>query len=268
MSASQSNPLSRMWRTAWVFATAVAVAVSALAATPFTGEAWAAQTIGTVTKKRMDVYGTPPDESRGRVFPNDTVYYGETLETSGGAAVMVRFEDETELLLGERAKLVIDDFVYDPATKQGRAVYEFSVGTLRFVSGNMVEDEISILTPNANIGIRGSEAIIFVTPEGDTFVNVREGRFSVRSRDRPDVPAVTVEKDQNVSLAGTADFSPVGQGIKVPDYTHDPEAKVPDFSDDLYDLKEGGNFDKASEGFSGGAAGGSSGDSDGGHDHH
>lgn len=260
------NP-TRLWRVAWLFTAAVAVATMALTATPFVGDAWAAETIGTVTKKRMDVYGTPPDDSRGRVFPNDNVYFGEMLETSGGAAIMVRFEDDTELFLGERAKMVIDDFVYDPATKQGRAVYQFTVGTMRFVSGDMIEDEISILTPNANIGIRGSEAIIFVTPEGDTFVNVREGRFSVRSRDRPDVPAVTVEKNQNVSLSGTQDFSPVGQGIKLPDYTHDPEAMVPDFSDDLYDLKEGGGFDTSREGKDAGSRD-SGGDSDGGHDHH
>lgn len=210
--------------------------------------AFAAESVGTVAKKRMDVYGTPPDGSRERVFPRHDVVYGELIETSGGGAVLVRLSDDSELYIGERASLTIDDFVYDPQTQTGKATYNFAIGTLRYVSGDMQETEISILTPNANIGIRGSEAVIFVTPEKQTIVNVIEGRFSVRSRDRPDLPAVDVEAGQNVSLSGVTDFSPVGQGVKMPEYSHDPADKVPDYSDDFYDLQSSGGFDRARDG--------------------
>lgn len=257
----------RLWRFILALAAVVVIVGASLAPALVASDALAADSIGEVTKKRMDVYGTPPDTSRSRIYPNDEVYFGEVIETSGGAAIMIRFEDETELLLGERAKLVIDDFVYEPATGSGRAVYEFSVGTLRFVSGKMADEGVTILTPNANIGIRGSEAIIFVTPEGETIVNVTKGRFSVRSRDRPDVPSVSVEMNENVSVSGVADFSAKGTGIKLPEYSHDPAAKEPDFSDDLYDLKEGGSFDTSREGVDAGSRD-SGGDSDGDHGGH
>jgi len=232
------------WQAVLLALAALAFALTALV--PM--DAGGAESIGSVAKKRLDVYGTSPDGGRERKYPRYDVVFGELIETSGGGAVLIRLDDETELYLGERASLVIDDFVYDPVSKTGRAVYEFTVGTLRYVSGEMQETHISILTPNANIGIRGSEAIIFVTPDGDTFVNVTAGRFSVRSRDRPETPAVTVSKGQNVSLSGADGFSPVGQGIKMPEYTHGPEVKVPDFSDDFDDVKSGGGMEQIPEG--------------------
>lgn len=204
--------------------------------------------IGTVAKQRLDVYGTPPGGERKRKFPRYDVVHGELIETSGGAAILIRMLDQTELYLGERASLTIDEFVYDPDNNTGDAVFDFTVGTLRFVSGAMQGAGVTIQTPNTHIGIRGSEAIIFVTPDGDTFVNVIKGRFSVRSRESPDAPAVAVGAGKNVSHTRAKGFSAVGQGVAVPDYSHDPSANVPDFSDDLKDLKDGGGLDKAREG--------------------
>lgn len=204
--------------------------------------------IGAVAKQRMDAYGTPPGGDRERKFPRYDVVHGELIETAGGGAILIRLLDRTELYLGERASLTIDEFVYDPDANTGGAVFDFTVGTLRFVSGAMDGAGVTIQTPNAHIGIRGSEAIIFVTPEGDTFVNVFKGRFSVRSRDRPDSPPVEVDAGRNVSVSGRGNFSAVGQGVKVPEYSHVSDAKIPDFSDDLDDLKDGGGLDKTREG--------------------
>lgn len=210
--------------------------------------AGAADTVGAVSKQRMDAYGTPPGGDRERKYPRYDVVFGELIETSGGGAILIRLQDETELYIGERASLTIDEFVYDPLSKQGGMVVDFTIGTLRFVSGAMDNAGVTIQTPNAHIGIRGSDAVIFVTPEGDTFVNVTEGRFSVRSRARADAPAVSLDAGQNVSLSGAADFSPVGQGIKMPEYSHEPDALVPDYSDDLQYLKDDGGLDKVKEG--------------------
>ncbi|MFC1673620.1 FecR domain-containing protein [Pseudomonadota bacterium] len=224
------------------------LALSFAALPALNGDAWGAEVIGKITKQRADAYGTPPQDDRERKFPRYDVVFGELIETSGGAALLIDMKDGTELMLGEHAKLVIDEFVYDPQTKSGKAVYNFTIGTLRFVSGDMSDDGVTIATPNAYIGIRGSEAIIFVTPEGNTTVNVTKGSFRVRSRDRDDMPAIEIEANQNVSLEGAASFSPVGAGIKVPEYTHDADAKIPDYSDDLGDLRSGGDFDKAKDG--------------------
>lgn len=222
--------------------------IAAFALSTVIGAAWAAETVGTVAKQRMDAYGTPPGEDRARKYPRYDVVYGELLETSGGGAILIRLLDRTELYLGERASLTVDDFVYDPASNKGTTVLNFTLGTLRFVSGAMDSQGITIQTPNTNIGIRGSEAIIFVTPEGETIVNVTKGRFSVRSRESPDAPAVAVQAGENVSVSGVDTFSTVGAGVKMPEYDHSPASRTPDYSDDLQYIKTGGGFDKAREG--------------------
>lgn len=250
--------LETMWRIPLLGLVALTFAFFVL--TPMA--AFGAESIGTVVKKRADVYGTPPDSARERKFPRSGVMFSELIETSRGSAVLMRLDDHSELYLGEYATLTIDDFVYDPASQKGRAVYEFTLGTLRFVSGDMEQTQISILTPNANLGIRGSDAIIFVTPEGETIVNVLEGSFTVTSRERADVPAVTVAKGQNVSLSGMTGFSPLGTGIKMPEYNEDPAAKVPDYSESYEDVKVGGNLDRTREGREAGGGGHSSSDSD------
>lgn len=249
------------------FLAVVLMAFAAFALSMLTPPAIGAETVGKVFKQRADAYGTPPGEDKERKFPRYDVVHGELIETSGGSAILIKMEDDTELYLGERASLVIDDFVYDPKNKTGGAVYNFTLGTLRFVSGTMASEGISIVTPAANIGLRGSEAVIFVTPDGGTIVNVIEGTFSVRSKEYNDSPAIDVMKDQNVSVSPGATLSQIGTGIQLPDYTHAPDAKVPDYSDDLVDLTIGGAFDAARPGKVTGSAGTHDDHDDHDHDH-
>lgn len=227
----------------------------------------ASESIGNVVKKRMDAYGTAPGESRERIFPHGDVVFGELIETDGGAAVLIEMNDDTELFLGERASLIIDEFVYDPGSASMRAVYNFTLGTLRFVSGKMASEGISIVTPSAAIGLRGSDAVIFVTPDGGTVINVLEGVFTVRSRDTDGGPVIDVGPKENVSIARGGMITPVSQGLQIPDYTHEIEAKAPDYSDDYYDLTVGGAFEGARPGNVTGSAGASEGHGDGGGHH-
>lgn len=227
----------------------------------------ATENVGKVVKKRMDAYGTAPGESRERIFPRSDVVFGELIETDGGAAILIEMNDDTELFLGERASLVIDEFVYEPGSASMKAVYNFTLGTLRFVSGEMASEGISILTPSAAIGLRGSDAVIFVTPDGGTIINVLEGVFTVRARDTDGGPVIDVGAKQNVSIARGGMIAPVSQGLQLPDYTHEFEAKTPDYSDDYYDLTVGGAFEGARPGNVTGSAGADEGHGDGGGHH-
>jgi len=230
-------------------------------------QTWSAETVGKVFKQRADAYGTPPGEGRERKFPRYKVVNGELIETSGGAAILLKMTDDTELFLGERASLVIDDFVYDPDGDSSGAVYNFTVGTLRFVSGQMAGEGVSIVTPMAHIGLRGSEAVIFVLPDGGTTVNVIDGTFSVRSREYADSPTIDVNPDESISVMPGAPISAITKGITIPDYSHAIEDKVPDYSDDLIDLTVGGAFEAAKDGKVTGSSGSDDGHGDSGGHH-
>jgi hypothetical protein len=195
-------------------AAALVVTGMAVALTPEPADA---ELIGLVKQVKADAFGTPPGAEREGKLPRFPVVHNELLETGEGSAMLVEFLDKTLLTLGAGANLTVDTFVYDPKTKQGTSVFNLTVGVLRFISGNMVDDKVSIVTPTAVIGIRGSDALITVALDGSTAVNVFSGRFSVSNSDGTEQTSVGPAQTASVSSAGTV--SPVAAGTSNPPNT-------------------------------------------------
>ena len=126
----------------------------------------ATELVGLVKLVKKDAFGTPPGTVREKKFRRFPIVQDELLETGGGAGMLVEFLDATTLTLGADASLVIDTFVYDPATATVTTLLTLSVGTLRFISGKVGQATLQIVTPTAAIAIRGSDAIISVAPDG------------------------------------------------------------------------------------------------------
>jgi len=176
----------------------VAIATGLLALAPMAAEA---ASIGEVAKIMGDAYGTPPKDSRSRKYARDGVVQDELVETSNGGGLLIRFDDESELLLGGSSKLTLDEMVYKVSGKGDSIVLELTAGAFRFVSGKVGSKDVQLLTPHAQIGIRGSEAIIFVTPGGETTVNVLKGSFTVRERRDSGGEPTRVMPKQNVTVS-------------------------------------------------------------------
>ena len=194
---------------------------------------YADMAVGHVERMIADVYGVLPNEdSRNRKYLRYDVVVDETIQTDGGAAVLIQFKDGTTLTLGEKASLMIDDFVYDPNQASNTALYELKVGALRYISGEMHGQGVTILTPTTNIGIRGSDALIFVTPDGATVVNVYDGVFSVSGRDSAQDP-VTVNAGENVGVSASRALSPVAPGMRIPRFKPQPGVRAPNFDFDF-----------------------------------
>ena len=115
-----------------------------------------ADLIGLVKRVKSSAYGTPPGSEREKKFRRFPVVQDELLETGSGAGMLVEFLDETTLTLGADASLMIDTFVYDPATANVTTLLTLSVGTLRFISGKVGYATMQIVTPTAAIAIRGA----------------------------------------------------------------------------------------------------------------
>ncbi|MDP6805133.1 MAG: FecR domain-containing protein [Rhodospirillales bacterium] len=157
----------------------------------------------------------------------------------GGAGMLVEFLDETTLTLGEDSSLVIDTFVYDPASANVTTLLTLSVGTLRFISGKVENAAMRIDTPTAVIGIRGSDAIISVAPDGATTVAVLDGEFEVSNSDGDE--QATVGPAESVSVSATGSVGAVAPGpteapaeldIAAPSASVDPDHGLSDSFDD------------------------------------
>ena len=88
---------------------------------------------------------------------SSTIFLDEIVATAPAARLEIVFKDETQLTLGERAKLRIDRFVYDGARVTRLTLA--ATGALRFVSSLQKASgaAISVRTPVATIGVRGTD---------------------------------------------------------------------------------------------------------------
>jgi hypothetical protein len=135
----------------------IVVAVALLSG--FVGEPAEAQdAIGKVSRIQGEVSGTRGGTT-GALGPNASVFPNEIVSTGEAARLEVTFADDTRLTLGEKTKLTLDRYVFNPAA--GSGILKFGVaGAFRFLSGQLsklASADVSVTTPFATVGIRGTE---------------------------------------------------------------------------------------------------------------
>lgn len=158
----------------------VASAVATVAAPP--PAAHAAEVVGSVALVREWAYTTPRGGARSPVFVRDGIEFGALLETVRDGALHVRFVDESELRIGSDTRLEVDELVYDPTAGEETLAVKITLGALRFVSGRIAAERVTIETPVATVGLRGTDVITAVADSGETYVGVRTGRVAVTAR--------------------------------------------------------------------------------------
>ena len=108
------------------------------------------------------------------------VVENEKIQTTATGSVQVLFIDKTTLNVGPNSTLVIDRFVYNPATTRGQLALSLGKGVLRVVGGAATHSEgATIRTPVAAIGLRGGIAIISHSAAKGTEAILGFGRMSV-----------------------------------------------------------------------------------------
>jgi hypothetical protein len=155
------------------------IVVAVLLALPC-GEAAAQEAIGTVSRIQGEASGTLGGATRP-VVANASVFLDEVLSTGEAARLEVTFTDSTRLTLGEKATLTLGTYVFNPAARR-RTIQFALVGAVRFVSGKLsklVSSRVSLTTPVASVGIRGTD--FFAGPIDDQALGVLliEGAVSV-----------------------------------------------------------------------------------------
>lgn len=159
---------------------------------------------------------------------NASVNMNDAIVT-GLSSLQLRFQDNTTAAVTENSRFVIDDFVYDPSRGAGRLNVRVSMGTVRYVSGQIArnnQQNVQVNTPTAVIGVRGTDFFMTVDESGQSLVvlvpscnqqgNCYTGRISVTN------DGGTVEMDQPfhatyVPSAAVAPTQPVQLSISISD---------------------------------------------------
>jgi len=96
----------------------------------------------------------------------------DNVQTSNGR-LGITFLDDSQVRLTEHSELIIDEFIYDPDPSKSKMALQFASGTARFITGKLAtidKENITINTPSATIGIRGTDFTVTVDELGRSLV--------------------------------------------------------------------------------------------------
>lgn len=127
-------------------------------------------------------WGTPPGADRDEIEHEDPAFMRELIETGDDSALEIVFADGSRLTMGENAEIVIDEFIYDPSAATGSQQITLTKGSFRYSSGAAPKDKVQIQTPAATLGIRGTEVVIDISPDGDVEAATESGEALWRPR--------------------------------------------------------------------------------------
>lgn len=122
------------------------------------GPAAAQEAIGAVSRIQGKASGTH-DGATEALDLKSTVFLNEVVSTGEAARLEVTFTDRAQVTLGEKAELRLNTFVFNPAASSGTIKFGV-VGAFRFLSGQaskLASSDVSVTTPVATVGIRGTE---------------------------------------------------------------------------------------------------------------
>jgi hypothetical protein len=147
--------------------------VLAFAAVLIGGATAIAQQVGTATAVNPNSESTPPGGSTITLKVGSRILHKERIHTSPTGSVQLLFVDQSTLNIAPNTNLLIDEFVYDPASGSGHMLTKLTQGTLQYIGGKLShQGAVTIDTPAATIGIRGGTATVDHGTNGTHAINL------------------------------------------------------------------------------------------------
>ena len=90
----------------------------------------------------------------------DKIYLNETIYAAEGAGTQIMLLDQSTFTIGSDSEVVMDTFIYDPATNDGKIVANVKKGSLKIISGLISKknpDSLTVEVPEGTLGSRGTE---------------------------------------------------------------------------------------------------------------
>ena len=141
-----------------------------------------ADPIGAITNFSGSATALGLDGVVRELTPNASVYQGDIVEVIGeGASLTIVFVDESSIALSNNARLIIDEYVFDPNAEEGNIGISIFRGIIMFTSGLIPRadpDDVQIETPKGGAGIRGTVFSVSASDDGteqQTEIEVFEG---------------------------------------------------------------------------------------------
>jgi hypothetical protein len=136
----------------------------------------------------------------GNAKIGDPIYLGDVVSTGSDGRAGITFNDGSAFDLSPNARMVMDEFVYDPNSKSNSSLLSLTKGTFTFVAGKIAKSgDMKVNTPVATMGIRGTTPRVEIADDGSVKFStlLEESRASggatpsaapaVQERDKPNL---------------------------------------------------------------------------------
>src|SRR5262245_47797321 len=117
----------------------------------------------------------------GNAKIGDPVYLGDVVSTGSDGRAGIAFNDGSAFDLSPNARMVMDEFIYDPNSKSNSSLLSLTKGTFTFVAGKIAKSgDMKVNTPVATMGIRGTTPRVEIAEDG----SVKFSTLLEESKDR------------------------------------------------------------------------------------
>jgi hypothetical protein len=141
-----------------------------------------AQSVGVVGAVNPASLGAPPGAAPRTLNLGQQIIFREKITTTASGSVQLAFLDKSTLTVGANSNVIIDEYVFNPATDTGKMTVSVAKGVMRFVGGQISHGgNAQIKTPTATIGLRGAAGSVTVGADGATTYNHHFGRATVQT---------------------------------------------------------------------------------------
>ena len=105
------------------------------------------------------ISGTVKTETR-TLKAGDKIYLNETIYAGAGSGTQLLLLDQSTFTIGADSEVLMDTFIYDPKTNDGKIVATVKEGSLKVISGLISKkdpDSLTVKVPEGTLGSRGTE---------------------------------------------------------------------------------------------------------------
>src|SRR5216684_4403271 len=136
----------------------------------------APEQIGLAVVIRNDVSQVEPTISK--IIAGDDIIRNELVHTNADSSAKFVLRDSTNLLLGPNSTLKLDRAVFSGEQGVGDIAVKLTLGSFRFITGNLAKESYTISTPLATLGVRGTTLDFLVERLKNTVV-LKDGQAQV-----------------------------------------------------------------------------------------
>ncbi len=109
----------------------------------------------------------------------DKVYLNETIFAGPDSGTQILLLDQSTFTIGSDSEVVMDTFIYDPSTNDGKIVASVKQGSLKVISGLISKknpDSLTVEVPEGTLGSRGTEFQTIVTKQQTSTLLIGPGK--------------------------------------------------------------------------------------------